>query len=98
MALAAMASLQEERRRVQFDLHAMKVLLAGGEDALRVNERLANLVANDPVLDKSDRVSLDRKALFQNTIRKAKHAWELIQENNLTGNHGRSSQSCPPVR
>jgi hypothetical protein len=41
--------LAEERAGVQFDLHSMKLFLAGGEHAYDVSKRMANLVANDPV-------------------------------------------------
>jgi hypothetical protein len=41
--------LAEERAGVQFDLHSMKLFLAGGQHAYDVSNRMANLVANDPV-------------------------------------------------
>jgi hypothetical protein len=41
--------LAEERAGLQFDLHSMKLFLAGGQHAYDVSKRMANLVANDPV-------------------------------------------------
>jgi hypothetical protein len=41
--------LAEERAGAQFDLHSMKLFLAGGQHAYDVSKRMADLVANDPV-------------------------------------------------
>ncbi len=41
--------LAEERAGAQFDVHSMKIFLAGGQHEYEVSTRIANLVANDPV-------------------------------------------------
>jgi hypothetical protein len=42
--------LAEERAGAQFHVHSMKIFLAGGQHEYEVSTRIANLVANDPVL------------------------------------------------
>lgn len=71
--------LAQERRKADFDVQAMKVLWAGGPAELELSQRMAQLVANDPVFRKDDRVRLNRPDLFKNSLRKAAHAWNLIQ-------------------
>lgn len=41
--------LSDERKKAQFDVEAMKVAWAGSREALQVSDRMAKLVANDPV-------------------------------------------------
>ncbi|KAJ7299812.1 hypothetical protein O6H91_Y145000 [Diphasiastrum complanatum] len=76
--------LADERRQAQFDLQAMKILLAGGEQELLLNKRMDSIVANDPVFRKDDRVHLDRSELIKRSIQKATHAWKLVQDLRLT--------------
>lgn len=42
--------LAHERSAAQFDVEAMKVVWAGSKRALDVSDRMARLVASDPVL------------------------------------------------
>ncbi|CAK9217123.1 unnamed protein product [Sphagnum troendelagicum] len=76
--------LAEERAGAQFDLHSMKLFLAGGQHAYDVSKRMADLVANDPVFAKEDRVRVPRKEHYKNSLRKAGHAWKTILEQGLT--------------
>ncbi|CAN6460260.1 unnamed protein product [Victoria cruziana] len=76
--------LAHERSAAQFDVEAMKVVWAGSKRALDVSDRMARLVASDPVFHKVNRVTLNRKELFKNTLRKAAHAWKRINELRLT--------------
>lgn len=41
--------LSDERNKCSFDVEAMKVAWAGSPEALQLSDRMANLVANDPV-------------------------------------------------
>ncbi|KAL4570945.1 hypothetical protein LXL04_026610 [Taraxacum kok-saghyz] len=70
--------LTDERKTAQFDIVAMKVAWAGSRETLEVSDRMAKLVANDPVFEKFSRPMLGRKELFKNTLRKAAYAWKLI--------------------
>jgi hypothetical protein len=79
--------LAEERAGAQFDLHSMKLFLAGGQHAYDVSKRMADLVANDPVFAKEDRVRVPRKEHYKNSLRKAGHAWKTILEQGLTGTY-----------
>lgn len=76
--------LADERKKAQFDLESMKILWAGGQHRFQVADRMARLVASDPAFKKDDRVRLERKELFKNTLRKACHAWKRITELRLT--------------
>ncbi|XP_038970723.1 peroxisomal acyl-coenzyme A oxidase 1-like [Phoenix dactylifera] len=76
--------LAHERSKAQFDGDAMKVVWAGSKHALDVADRMARLVASDPVFRKDNRPMLARKELFKNTLRKAAHAWKRINELHLT--------------
>ncbi|KAG6557960.1 hypothetical protein Mapa_000139 [Marchantia paleacea] len=78
------STLREERRKTQFDVEAMKLVWAGSAAHKKVADKIKSLVANDPVFEKANRPRLDRKALYKNSLRKAAHAWKLIQENHLT--------------
>lgn len=84
MAPMEVNTLVQERSNAQFDVEAMKVVWAGGADQLRLSQRIAELVSKDPIFQKKDRVILSRPELFKNTLRKAAHAWELIQTLRLT--------------
>lgn len=46
----AVDHLAGERAMAQFDVQAMKVYLAGGQREYEISSRMAQLVANDPVL------------------------------------------------
>ncbi|EFJ35164.1 hypothetical protein SELMODRAFT_438464 [Selaginella moellendorffii] len=76
--------LSGERQKAQFDLQPMKVLLAGGEHELDVAQRVAAIVARDPVFSKANRTRLSREELYKNSLRKASHGWKLIQQLKLT--------------
>ncbi|XP_020114775.1 peroxisomal acyl-coenzyme A oxidase 1-like [Ananas comosus] len=76
--------LAQERSRAEFDVEAMKVVWAGSKHALDVADRMARVVASDPVFRKDNRTMLGRKELFKNTLRKAAHAWKRINELRLT--------------
>ena len=41
--------LKEERKKAQFDVDVMKVVWAGSRESFLVSDRMAKLVANDPV-------------------------------------------------
>ncbi|KAH1202266.1 Peroxisomal acyl-coenzyme A oxidase 1 [Glycine max] len=72
-----------ERNKTQFDVDEMKI--AGSLHAFEVSDKMARLVASDPAFRKDDRVVLDRKALFMNTLRKTAYAWKRIIELRLSG-------------
>ncbi|KAG0457272.1 hypothetical protein HPP92_022123 [Vanilla planifolia] len=76
--------LAHERRTAEFDVEAMKVVWAGSRHALEIADRMGRLVASDPQFRKDNRTILERKELFRNTLRKAAHAWKLINELKLT--------------
>ncbi|XP_039122296.1 peroxisomal acyl-coenzyme A oxidase 1-like [Dioscorea cayenensis subsp. rotundata] len=76
--------LGHERKKAEFDVEAMKVVWAGSKHALEISDRISRLVASDPVFKKDDRTTLSRKDLFNNTLRKAAHAWKRINELRLT--------------
>ncbi|XP_071697803.1 peroxisomal acyl-coenzyme A oxidase 1-like isoform X1 [Rutidosis leptorrhynchoides] len=76
--------LSDERKKAQFDVEAMKVAWAGSHEAFNVTDRMAKLVANDPVFEKFSKPLLDRKDLFKNSLRKAAYAWKLIQDLRLS--------------
>ncbi|KMZ63072.1 Acyl-CoA oxidase [Zostera marina] len=76
--------LAEERKKAKFDVEAMKVVWAGSEHAFRINDRISRLVADDPEFSKDVRITLTRKDLLKNTLRKSAHAWKLINELRLT--------------
>ncbi|CAL9772910.1 unnamed protein product [Musa acuminata subsp. burmannicoides] len=81
---AAVDHLAHERIRAEFDVEAMKIAWAGSKHAVDVADRMARLVASDPVFKKDNRMMLGRKELFKNTLRKAAHAWRRINELRLT--------------
>nr|CAA04688.1 putative acyl-CoA oxidase [Hordeum vulgare subsp. vulgare] len=62
----------------------MKVAWAGSQHAVEVADRMARLVASDPVFRKDTRTMLSRKELFKDTLKKAAHAWKRIVELRLT--------------
>ncbi|CAM8988893.1 unnamed protein product [Rhodiola kirilowii] len=76
--------LAHERSKAQFDVDAMKLVWAGSRHDLEVHDRIARLVASDPVFRKDNRAMLSRKDLFKNTLMKAAHAWKRIMELRLT--------------
>ncbi|XP_074304778.1 peroxisomal acyl-coenzyme A oxidase 1-like [Silene latifolia] len=76
--------LCDERKSAKFDVEAMKIMWAGGEHQFQVADRMARLVASDPVFNKDGRVRLERRELLKNTLRKAAHAWKRINELQLT--------------
>ncbi|KAJ6851121.1 peroxisomal acyl-coenzyme A oxidase 1-like [Iris pallida] len=84
MEVQAVDYLAEERGKAAFDVEAMKVVWAGSRHSLEVSDRMARLVASDPVFQKDTRTMLGRKELFNNTLRKAAHAWKRINELRLT--------------
>uniref|UniRef100_A0A7N0VJ34 Acyl-coenzyme A oxidase n=1 Tax=Kalanchoe fedtschenkoi TaxID=63787 RepID=A0A7N0VJ34_KALFE len=84
MATERVDNLAGERRKAEFDVEAMKIVWAGSKHDLDVSDRIARLVASDPVFGKDTRTTLDRKELFKNTLRKVAHAWKQINELRLT--------------
>ncbi|KAF5180433.1 Acyl-coenzyme a oxidase, partial [Thalictrum thalictroides] len=76
--------LAPERSKAQFDVDAMKIVWAGSQHVFDISDRMARLVASDPAFRKDNRVTLGRKELFKNTLRKAAHAWKRIMELRLT--------------
>eukprot|EP00250_Pteridium_aquilinum_P003873 c14148_g1_i1 orf=59-2065(+) len=84
MTMTEVDTLAHERRNTQFDVEAMKVVWAGSLEKVHLSQRMAQLVSNDPVFRKDNRVTQSRPELFKNTLRKAAHAWELIQKLHLT--------------
>ncbi|KAG8662289.1 peroxisomal acyl-coenzyme A oxidase 1 [Manihot esculenta] len=76
--------LAHERNKAQFDVDEMKIVWAGSRHAFDVSDRMARLVASDPVFQKDNRAMLSRKVLFKNTLRKAAHAWKRIIELRLS--------------
>ena len=42
--------LADERKKTQFDVDAMKILWAGGKRDFEIADRMARLVASDPVI------------------------------------------------
>lgn len=41
--------LADERKKAQFDVDAMKIVWAGGQREFEISDRMARLVASDPV-------------------------------------------------
>ncbi|KAM6588315.1 hypothetical protein CsatA_010920 [Cannabis sativa] len=76
--------LAHERSKAQFDVDELKIVWAGSRHEFEVSDRIARLVASDPVFRKDNRTMLARKDLFKNTLRKAAHAWKRIIELRLT--------------
>ncbi|KAJ9173358.1 hypothetical protein P3X46_016503 [Hevea brasiliensis] len=76
--------LAPERNRAQFNVDEMKIVWAGSRHTFDVSDRMARLVASDPVFRKDNRAMLSRKELFKNTLGKAAHAWKRIIELRLS--------------
>ncbi|KAG6492490.1 hypothetical protein ZIOFF_047453 [Zingiber officinale] len=92
MEASAVDHLATERKKAQFDVQAMKIAWAGSKNAFEVANRMAHIVASDPVIfllllfvfRKDNRTMLGRKELFKNTLKKSAHAWKRINELRLT--------------
>ncbi|KAL2632344.1 hypothetical protein R1flu_017030 [Riccia fluitans] len=82
-------SLREERSKVEFDVEAMKVVWAGGIEHKNMADKIRAIVTNDPVFEKVSRPQQDRKTLLKNSLKKAAHAWKIIQEKKLTEQEAR---------
>nr|XP_043633173.1 peroxisomal acyl-coenzyme A oxidase 1-like [Erigeron canadensis]XP_043633175.1 peroxisomal acyl-coenzyme A oxidase 1-like [Erigeron canadensis] len=76
--------LSDERKKAEFDVEAMKVAWAGSRHEFQVADRMAKLVANDPVFEKFNKPMLGRKELFKNALRKVAYAWKLINDLRLS--------------
>lgn len=76
--------LAHERKKAQFDVGALTVVWAGSQHALQISDRMAKLVASDPMFLKDDRPRLSLKELFRKTLNKAAHAWTLIVDLRLS--------------
>lgn len=76
--------LADERNKAKFDVNEMKIVWAGSRHAFELSDRIAKLVAKDPVFRKDNRTMLSRKDLFKNTLRKAAYAWKRIVELHLS--------------
>ncbi|GLJ17127.1 hypothetical protein SUGI_0296380 [Cryptomeria japonica] len=79
-----MEDLTRERAQTTFDVNAMKIIWAGGQEAFEFHNKLASLVAHDPVFRKDNRPRMTHKELFLGGIRKAAHCNELAIELGLT--------------
>ncbi|CAN1259018.1 Peroxisomal acyl-coenzyme A oxidase 1 [Linum perenne] len=75
--------LAGERNKAQFDVDEMKVVWAGSRRDFELSDRIARLVASDPAFRKDNRVTLGRKELFKNTLRKATYAWKKEEASKL---------------
>ncbi|XP_022718895.1 peroxisomal acyl-coenzyme A oxidase 1-like isoform X3 [Durio zibethinus] len=82
--MAALDYHAEERSKAEFDVEEMKIVWAGSRHDYEINDRVARLVASDPVFRKDNRTMLTRKDLFKDTLRKAAHAWKRIIELRLS--------------
>ncbi|XP_039005363.1 peroxisomal acyl-coenzyme A oxidase 1-like [Hibiscus syriacus] len=82
--MAALDYHAEERRKAEFDVEEMKIVWAGSRQAYEISDRVARLVASDPVFRKDNRTMLSRKELFNDTLKKAAHAWKRIIELRLS--------------
>lgn len=51
--MAGVDYLADERKKAEFDVDSMKIVWAGSRHALEVSDRIAKLVADDPVLSLS---------------------------------------------
>ncbi|KAM7272321.1 hypothetical protein ACFE04_026984 [Oxalis oulophora] len=80
----AVDHLAHERSKAEFDVDDMKIVWAGSPHSFQVADRIARLVANDPVFSKEDRTVVGRKELFKNTLRKAAYARKLVNDLSLT--------------
>ncbi|GMJ11001.1 acyl-CoA oxidase 1 [Hibiscus trionum] len=78
----------EERRKAEFDVKEMKIVWAGSRRAYEISDRVARLVASDPVFQKENRTMLSRKELFTDTLKKVAHAWKRIIELRLSEEEG----------
>lgn len=76
--------LAEERNKAGFDVNCMKIVWYGSQRDFDISDRMAKLVASDPVFSKENRTMLPRKELFKNTLKKAAYGWKRIRELNLT--------------
>uniref|UniRef100_A0A0C9S4N3 Acyl-coenzyme A oxidase n=1 Tax=Wollemia nobilis TaxID=56998 RepID=A0A0C9S4N3_9CONI len=85
-----MEDLARERAQATLDVNAMKILWAGGEEAFHFHNKLASLVAADPVFLKEDKPRLTRKELFLGGIRKAARCRELAIELGLSEGDART--------
>ncbi|GMJ15075.1 acyl-CoA oxidase 1 [Hibiscus trionum] len=74
----------EERRKAEFDVEEMKIAWAGSRQAYEISDRVSRLVASDPVFRKDNRTMLSRKELFNDTLKKAAHAWKRVIELRLS--------------
>lgn len=51
--MAGVDYLADERKKAEFDVDSMKIVWAGSRHALELSDRIAKLVADDPVLSLS---------------------------------------------
>ncbi|CAA6657076.1 unnamed protein product [Spirodela intermedia] len=85
MVVASVDNLADERSKAQFDVGAMKIVWAGSKHVFDVTDRMARIVASDPVrVRKDNRTTLGRKELFKNTLRKMAHVVKRANELRLT--------------
>lgn len=82
--MGSVDELEHERRKAQFDVEALKIVWAGSRHIFEVSDRMAKIVAADPIFLKDDRPRLDRQELFQKTLKKTAHAWKLITDLKLS--------------
>ncbi|KAH9330201.1 hypothetical protein KI387_002309, partial [Taxus chinensis] len=93
-----MEELATERAQATFDVNAMKIVWAGGQQPFEFYNKLANLVANDPVFLKDSKPRMTRKELLLSGIRKAAHCRELAIEHGLSEAEARTLRTLRDER
>ena len=64
------ADLRRERSRATFPSRELAALLAGGEETLKLRERIADAVRADPVFSKKGKYFMERAELYRTTLEK----------------------------
>ena len=64
------ADLRRERERATFPSRELAALLAGGEETLKLRERVADAVRADPVFSKKGKYFMERAELYRTTLEK----------------------------
>jgi acyl-CoA oxidase len=71
--------LRRERARASFDSRELARLLAGGEEALALRERVAARVRADPIMSKRGKYFMERAELYRSTLEKYLHLPKLAR-------------------
>ncbi|KJE89207.1 palmitoyl-CoA oxidase [Capsaspora owczarzaki ATCC 30864] len=77
------ADLVRERGAASFPVRDLTYLVYGGQERTEHLERIANMVASDPVFRKTDRFFLSRTEQYRRSLEKVRHYKELIAKHNL---------------